>query len=401
MKESGNRVTGGDEMGKRSLWRLGALTVIAVVAVVVLASVASSAPRTATVDPVLKTVKYVSVKGPWLVWDKKACRWKPTSKHPSTYVAQVRKQSTPLSMVFTPEATTFSVDALINGSVKVYAQKAGLTYRQLSNDYPSTSRPLQVAQQAGVIHADVAVSGNVLANLYPQIQATYEKECIAMVNMFNLPGPPDPAPGFQIAYKTQGEAMADATIKIIKQRKWPAAQTWIVLCGNIVIGRGRNTLNGVNLAFRDKVAAAFHIPSSRISPTLNCASPEEARTVTLDWLTAHPQAKYVVGTMWADALGVPMAQAFQQKGYTTNALVATGDASDAALKLMAGGDPILQVDADKKFIDWGVYSVSMAQDAVAGRPIPRFAETPLTIVTPANVKQVLAERAGFLKKAKG
>jgi ABC-type sugar transport system substrate-binding protein len=192
--------------------------------------------------------------------------------------------------------------------------------------------------------------------------------------------------------------MAAATVDIIKKRKWPANEMWIVLCGNIVIGKGRNTLNDVNRAFADGVAGAFKIPPSRQSRDLNCASPQEGRTQMTDWLTAHPQAKYVVASQWADAIAVGMAQALAAKGYKENAIVATGDASDAALKLTADGDPILQVNADKNFINWGVYSISMAQDVAAGRPVPRFAEVATVMVTPANVKQVLAARAAFTKK---
>jgi ribose transport system substrate-binding protein len=148
------------------------------------------------------------------------------------------------------------------------------------------------------------------------------------------------------------------------------------------------------------VAKAFAIPKSRQSADINCASPEEARAKTIDWLTAHPQAKYVVASMWADAQGVAMAQALASKGYKDNAIVATGDASDAALELMADGDPILQVDSAKNFLNWGVYSISMAQDVAAGRPVPSFSEVQPVVVTPANVKQGLAERAAFLKKNK-
>src|SRR5918998_5452113 len=156
------------------LWKLG---VVAVVGIAVTTGVTTGAAGGAAADPVIRTVKYQSITGPWLVWNKQTCRFVPTNKHPKTYDARLRKQSTPLHVVFTPEATTFSVDALINGSVKQFAERAGVKLTQLSNDYPSTTRPLQVANQATVIKADVVVSGNVLTNLYPQIQPIYEKAC--------------------------------------------------------------------------------------------------------------------------------------------------------------------------------------------------------------------------------
>jgi ABC-type sugar transport system substrate-binding protein len=374
-------------MRSRSSTRV-ALTAIVALAVV-LATAATATAKLTAAGPVVASSDYQSIKGPWLVWDKASCGFKATSTHPATYRAVLRKDDSGLNVVYTPEATTFPVDPIINGSFKGWSAKSGIKLKQLSNDYPSTSRPIDVANQAVQIKTDVVVSANVLTNLYPQIQAIYKKGCIPMVNMFNLPGTTDPAPGFQSGYTAGGIGMGAAAVDLVKQKGWPASSIWLVQCGNDVIGKGRNTLNDVNRAFRETLVKAFKIPKSRITE-ISCASEQEARSKTIDWVTAHPQAKNVIAEMWADSLGVAMAQALESKGFTRkNAIAAGGDASDSVLDLMAKKKTVLQVDMTKDFPNWGVYGLAMAQDVAAGRPVPSFSEVKLTFITDKNVKDVI------------
>src|SRR5262249_43978001 len=122
----------------------------------------------------------------------------------------------------------------------------------------------------------------------------------------------DPAPGFQSGFIAQGTGMGVAAAEIVKKNKWPASSIYLVQCGNDVIGKGAGTLNDVNRAFRAVLVKDFKIPSSRRTE-LNCASEQDARTKTIDWVTAHPQAKNVIAMMWADSLGVAMAQALSRR----------------------------------------------------------------------------------------
>ncbi len=382
-------------MGSRWSTRV-ALTTIVALALVVATAATASAKLTAA-GPVVATATYQSIKGPWLVWDESTCGFKATNTHPATYRAVLRKDDPPLSVVYTPEATTFPVDPIINGSFKSAAAKSGIKLSQLSNDYPSTSRPINVANQAVQIKADVVVSANVLSNLYPQIQEIYKKGCVPMINMFNLPGTTDPAPGFQSGYIAQGIGMGSAAVAIAKKNKWPAASIWLVQCGNDAIGKGTGTLNDVNRAFRTTVVNAFKIPKSRVTE-LNCTSEQDARTKTIDWVTAHPQAKNVISEMWADSLGVAMAQGLESKGFTRkNSIAAGGDASDSVLDLMAKKKTVLQVNSTKDFPNWGVNGLAMAQDVAAGRPVPSFSEVKITFITDKNVKAVIQRQKSAVR----
>jgi ribose transport system substrate-binding protein len=361
-------------------------------AAVAVAAVATATARVTAPGPVVASSDYQSIKGPWLVWDPSTCQFKQTSNHPATYRAVLRKDNSGLSVVYTPEATTFPVDPIINGSVKGWAAKSGIKETQLSNDYPSTSRPIDVANQAVQIKANVVLSANVLSNLYPQLQAIYKKGCIPMIDMFALPGLTDPAPGFQTGYISQGDGMGASTVAIAKKDKWPAGQIWLLQCGNDVVGKGKGTLNDVNASFASTVTSGLKIPSSQVSE-MSCASVDEARTKTIDWITAHPQAKYVIFEMWADSLGIAMAQAAESKGFTrNNAIAVGGDASDSVLALMAKKQTVLQVDSTKDFPNWGVLGLAMAEDVAAGRPVPTFSEVKLTFITDQNVNQIIQQQ---------
>ena len=369
----------------------------AVALAVVVATAATATARSTAAGPVVASATYQAVKGPWLVWDESTCGFKTTNKHPATYKAVLRKNDPPLSVVYTPEATTFPVDPIINGGFKAASAKSGIKLTQLSNDYPSTSRPIDVANQAVQIKADIVVSANVLSNLYPQIQAIYKKGCIPMINMFALPGTTDPAPGFQSGYIAQGNGMGSAAVAIAKRNKWPAGSIWLVQCGNDIIGKGRGTLNDVNRAFRTTVVKAFKTPKSRITE-LNCTSPQDARTKTIDWVTAHPQAKNLIVEAWADAIGIAMSQGVESKGFTRkNAIGVGGDAADSVLDLMAKRKTVLQVNSTKDFPNWGVNGLAMAQDVAAGRPVPSFSEVKLTFITDKNVKAVIQRQKSAVR----
>jgi ABC-type sugar transport system substrate-binding protein len=107
---------------------------------------------------------------------------------------------------------------------------------------------------------------------------------------------------------------------------------------------------------------------------------------------------------YADTLAQGMVQAVQAAGFTSqDAVAASGDASSPILQLMAtqGSKSILQVDADKFFLRWGVYGVALAQDILAGRPVPDFMDPGTTAVTPQTAKATLQQRATFVKKSGG
>jgi len=105
-----------------------------------------------------------------------------------------------------------------------------------------------------------------------------------------------------------------------------------------------------------------------------------------DWLTAHPNAKYVVGSAWNDVKAFGMAQALEQAGYTPDtALTAGRDANKEHLEAMKAGS-ILQVNLDLDLIDgWAVAMLAVAEDIVAGKAVPSYNVPAATPITPDDL----------------
>ena len=344
---------------------------------------------------VVATRNYFATKGPWLVWDKGSCSFKPTTNHPSTYTGMLRKVTgEDLSIVYTAAETTAAADKTINGSFEQYAKLAGINLKIFNNQFPSKSKPIQNAQAAAAVKPAVVVSSIWIPELYPQVAKTYQRACTPYIDMFDINTTKN-VPGFQAGFVASGIALADGVIQVVKKRGWPANETWMVVCGAPLIAKTPGTDLDVLTTFRSRVTKALRLSKDKISPILDCkADPNDARTVTTDWLTAHPQAKYVIAVMWNDQMAYGMSQALEDKGYTSaTAVAAGGQANQPVLEIMAKGNSILQANFDKDFPTWGIIGLSMAQDIAAGRPVPYYIDPGVVPVVGTDAaKKLLAAR---------
>jgi ABC-type sugar transport system substrate-binding protein len=235
-------------------------------------------------------------------------------------------------------------------------------------------RPVQNADQAVQTKVDLVLSELIMPDLNPAVQQKYKDACIPMINIFGMPNYPYPAPTIQAIHRENGVTMAKAAIDIIKQKGWPADQIWIVSCGDPVTAQGPGTAEDLMLGFAATVKDALGVPDSQISPVLVCSQangPLGSKDAVTDWLTAHPQAKYVVGSAWNDVKAFGMAQALEGAGFTPdNALTAGRDANTEQLQAIKTGS-ILQVDLDLNLIDgWPVAMIGVLQDVLEGKPVP-------------------------------
>ena len=357
--------------------------------------VALSAPARADDGPIVAERAYFAIEGPWLVWDQAACSFVPTDEHPETYSGVLREVGEEeLSLVYTTAETSLAVSKTINGSFDKYAELAGIDMKTFSNQFPSKTRPIQVAQQAAALRPAVVISSMWIPDLYPQIGKTYERECVPFLNMFDF-RIPFTVPGFQAGFVASGLALADGVIQVVTERGWAPEETWMVICGAPQIANKPGTDLDVITTFMDKVATSLQLPQAQISPILDCeGTPDRARIVATDWLTAHPQATNVIAMSWSDTVTVAMTQSLEQKGYTSaNAVSAGGQANNPALSVMAKPDSIFQANFDKDFPSWGIIGLSMAQDVAAGRPVPSYVDPGVVaVVGPEAARRLLETR---------
>jgi ABC-type sugar transport system substrate-binding protein len=348
----------------------GRLRVATIVAATVLAGVFA---QQAIAEEVIASATFDVTSPEYLKWSKETCQFEP-AEGKGPYVAEVRKSDTPIRIVFTPEEQTNPVFVAQAKKLVELGKQANVEVTVLDNAFPDTMRPVQNADQAVQMKVDLVLSELIMPDLNPAVQQKYKDACIPMVNIFGMPKYPYPAPTIQAIHRENGVTMAKAAIDIIKAKGWSADQIWIVSCGDPVTATGPGTAEDLMLGFADTVKAAFGIPDDHISPVLVCSQangPLGSKEAVTDWLTAHPNAKYVVASAWNDVKAFGMAQALEAAGYTSeNALTAGRDANTEQLAAMKAGS-ILQVNLDLKLIDgWPVAMIGVAQDILAGKPVP-------------------------------
>ncbi len=345
--------------------------------------------QSALAADVIATEKFDVTSTDYLKWNKDSCLFEP-AEGSGPYVAEVTKSDKPLHIVFTPEEQTNPVFVAEAKKLVELGKQAGVEVTVLDNAFPDTQRPLQNADQAVQMKADVVLSQLIMPDLNPAVQTKYKNGCIPMINVFGMPKYPYPAPTVQAIHKQNGIVMGEAAIKLIKEKGWPADQIWVVSCGDPVTASGPGTAEDLMVGFADTVKAAFNIPDDQISGILVCSQangPLGSKTAVTDWLTAHPQAKYVVGSAWNDVKAFGMAQALEAAGYTRdNALTAGRDANTEQVQAIKSGSSILQVDLDLDLINgWSAAMLAVAQDVAAGKAVPSFnvpAATPITQNSP-------------------
>jgi hypothetical protein len=338
---------------------------------------------------------YFTSKGPWLLWNKEKCAFDETEDHPEIYSGVLRKvDADGLSVVYVTAESTMQVSKTINGSFDKYAELSGIDMKMFDYEFPSKTKPIQVAQQVAAMKPSVVISSLWLPGLYPQVGRTYGDACVPFLDMFDI-STTFKVPGFQAGFVASGMALADGIIDVVNERGWAPSDTWMLICGAPQIANEPGTDLDVLTTFRAKVGDTLKLPQNQISPILDCeGTPDAARIVTMDWLTAHPQATNVIAISWSDTVAVAMTQSLEQKGYTAeNAVSAGGQANDPALTVMSKPNSIFQVNFDKNFPTWGIIGLSMAQDVVAGRPVPSFVDPGvMAVVGPEAASALLATR---------
>ncbi|CAN5443325.1 hypothetical protein BH24CHL9_BH24CHL9_09150 [soil metagenome] len=343
---------------------------------------------------VVRTIEGVTSQGPWYVYDRDGCTFVETADHPETYVAELKSMEG-TTLVYAPEGQTAEFDVTLNAGAEAAASEAGMTFFQFSNEFPDTSLPIQVADQAVTVEADVVISGNVLADLYPQIQSIYEAACIPFLNQFAVPGTEN-VPRFQADNYVTGAIEAEAAADIITERGWPLEEIRIVTCTDPAVTTDPGTVYDINRGFRETLVELLGLSADQVEATdLVCTfelGAERARQSMADWITANPDVTHVVGTTHIDDVySLGLANALRDAEFGDRALVVGRGGGSAFLELIASGDPIAGVSGNPDFPSWGAPMVAMAQDIALGRPVPYLVSPPVAAVTAANVDQYLGE----------
>lgn len=155
------------------------------------------------------------------------------------------------------------------------------------------------------------------------------------------------------------------------KEEWSCEDIWLLLGDNLAEGEAPDLrLQG----FADGVQEVCgRLPSEQINRVrLAAATTDQALTVTTDWLTAHPQAKHVLGVSLDDERGSGMARSFAQDTETEG--YASGMGCDSVgVELMRQAPP-----EQNHFLGCPAFFgekypellISTAQDVLEEKPVP-------------------------------
>jgi ribose transport system substrate-binding protein len=317
------------------------------------------------------------VQKPWLKWDKGSCTWKPTNG-PANYDLVLRKAPKPMKVILLPEDTVVPFVVLNTRSTQKAAKLAGVELQVISNDYPSQTKPLQAADDAILAKPDVVISANVIDALYPTITPKYQKACIPMIAQYLSPkGFPAFGGNFALTGRLQGEYL----VAQAKKKGWPLADVKVVLCQPTDLGSTKDVYDNAT-----KVITAAGVPKSNFT-TLDCTGPNPTawQSKMADWLTSNPDAKHFFAISNNDQRTQSMANAVVNAKRVGQGLLIGAGADDTGRGEIKKNIGVSSVGYFGEA--WGDYLIPMAEDIVAGKPIPSFTSPDLKVVDYSNIKK--------------
>ncbi len=154
------------------------------------------------------------------------------------------------------------------------------------------------------------------------------------------------------------------------KRTWDCKDVWVFLGENKEEGEAADQRVA---GFADGVQQVCgKLPSDQVQrQRMAAGTGDQALTATTDWLTAHPQAKHVLGTSLDDERASGIAKAFKASGRDAMAVGMTCDTVGIKLAQEAAPAENHSLGCVAFFPEqYAKYFTSIALDVVAGKPVP-------------------------------
>lgn len=322
--------------------------------------------------------------GKWVKYDASTCKYVPTKSMGTKYTAVLTKSPTNYKVAWGTQDTVFPFTLALNSSIAKEAAAAGLTLKVFDNKGNdttlSTTQPVINAQQIVAYQPAINLWMNTYGPLTPKTMALFNaaKPCIPTIQFYISPG--TNAIYFGNSQPEQGTVSADYAAPIIKKRGWDLAKTWIVSTGSIsAFGSAPGSAQERITAFTPELRKLLPgIPASNVA-YLDCNTTPACRTAMADWITAHPQAKYITGDTVYDIRSLGAYAALKAAGFSTNALLIGNGKEPAGVALVKAGDPIMAGEIDPGEQNGGKFVIPLAMDILAGKPVPTQTYIPVTV----------------------
>ncbi len=292
-----------------------------------------------------------------------------------------------VTICFTPESEEFDFDLKVNPSMRNAAEAAGVELLVFNNAYPSTTQPLENADACVTREPDLVVSFNVFAELTEAIMSKYNEENIPVIAV-------DVTHAGSLFWGADncvtGRLAAQFAADWATEHMWPEEEM-VVLTGLDPAVGGAPACR--NTAFTDFFKENMPgIPDENYFDvdmrTAELGPNAGALAATTDWLTANPDAKYIVATSINDdrAFGIASAMAQADRGDPTVDGVVIGKNADAiALDAIREGNSPLVGTVSFFPERYGDFIIPLALDILAGNAVPSIVRVPHEVISIDNI----------------
>lgn len=292
-----------------------------------------------------------------------------------------------VTICFTPESEEFDFDLKVNPSMANAAEAAGVELLVFNNAYPSTTQPLENADACVTREPDIVVSFNVFAELTEAIMSKYNAENIPVIAV-DVTHPGSVFWGADNC--ATGRFAAEFAAAWAEEHMWPEEEMVVFTGLDPAVGGApacRNT------AFTDYFKENYPgIPDENYFDvdmrTAELGPNAGALAATTDWLTANPNAKYIVATSINDdrAFGIASAMSQADRGDPTVDGVVIGKNADAiALDAIREGNSPLVGTVSFFPERYGDFIVPLALDILAGNAVPSIVRVPHEVISADNI----------------
>ena len=281
------------------------------------------------------------------------------------YTPNLRKPSKPLTFAFAEGWAAIPFSVAINKGIYKIAEEQGIAIIYCDQEF-KPEKAVTCAEQLSQQKPDFAIVSNWQSGAAESIMKIYDaaKIPVANIDVWHPNGIFFGADNY-ISGEIGGKAAGEYAKALGK-------------CGEVTIFNGINPGEGDAAAqrmagFTDGVQEVCGaVPAERIAEEIfDAGTTEQALTKMTDWLTAHPEASFVLGTSIDDARSAGISKALAQNS-RDGAAVGLG-CDDIGVAATKEGDP-----GTTKFLGcvayfpekYPDYVMSIGLDVVEGKPVP-------------------------------
>jgi ABC-type sugar transport system substrate-binding protein len=334
-------------------------------------------------DGTTETLEPGVISDDWLTLDRATGTWSEAEEHPDSWVAEVRPAAEPVSMAWGSQSETIAFGVDVSRGVQDAAEAMGVELNSLNNDFPDTAKPIEVAETVALTKPDLFINFNALVGIEPRVQQILADAAVPNLTItFPSPG----VPVFGADNYTVGVLAGEYLADLVRENEWPQEEVYVVACDDLRLGAFiRARIDGFFFAMNRDTPL---IPVENYT-RLDCQDPEGSQRLMTDWLTANPQAKYIVMSVISDFRLIAMANALKAAGRDETAAGVGLGLDESAKEVIRAGDPKAFVGSVAFFPElYGRFATAMALDALEGKPIPRSVSPNHLVVDASNIDEI-------------